>query len=148
MMMRLTHEDIQRYFWYFFGVLGVVFFWTGVWDGVGNLGYLENPLVSLFIGTAMLLIGGIIRKTDNVNQQELIAHNVLREVHHHPLKHEFHVKYFDKMRKKEVLIGGEQLHRLEKGFMVLLEKGGKELFVPIHRVTEVLHQGKSYKKLK
>lgn len=144
----ITREDTQRYFWYFFVVLGVILFWTGVLDGVGKVGYLKNPLVSLFLGTVMLLIGGIVRKTDNVNQQELVAHNVLREIHHHPLKHEFHVKYYDKMKQKEVLIGGTQLHRLEKGFMVLLEEGGKELFIPIHRVTEVLHQGKTYKKLK
>ena len=144
----VTSEDYRRYFWYFFGVLGVVLFWAGVWDGVGNVGYLENPLVSLFLGTAMLLIGGIIRKTDNVNQQEMLAHSVLREVHQHPQKQEFHVKYFDKMNKKEVLIGGEQLHRIEKEFLILLEKGGKELFIPIHRVTEVLHKGKTYKKLK
>ncbi len=143
-----TREDMQRYFWYFFGVLGVVLFWAGVWDGVGNIAFLKNPLLSLIIGLILLFIGGIIRKTDNADQQELLAHNVLKEVHHHPQKQEFHVKYFDKMNKKEVLIGGEQLHRLEKGFLVLLEKGGKELFVPIHRVTEVLHNGKTYKKLK
>ncbi len=144
----ITREDYQRYFWYFFGVLGVVLFWAGVWDGVGHLGFLKDPFFSLVVGLILLFVGGIIRKTDNVNQQELITHNVLREVHHHPRKQEFHVKYFDKMKKKEILIGGEQLHRLEKGFLVLLEKGGKELFVPIHRVTEVLHQGETYKKLK
>lgn len=144
----LTREDAQRYWWYFFGVLGVVLFWAGVWDGVGNISFLKNPVFSLVIGLILLFLGGIIRKTDNVDQQELVAHNVLREIHHHPQKEEFHVKYFDKLKKQEVLVGGEQLHRIEKGFLVLLEKGGKELFIPIHRVTEILHLGKSYKKLK
>jgi len=144
----LSREEGQRYLWYFFGVLGVVLFWAGVWDGVGNLGFLENPLFSLIAGIILLFVGGIIRKTDQVNQQELAAHNLLRQVHRHPQKRDFHLKYFDKLRKQEVLVGGEQLHHLEKGFLVLLEKGGKELFIPIHRVTEVLHQGKTFKKLK
>ncbi|HLC70700.1 MAG TPA: RNA repair domain-containing protein [Candidatus Nanoarchaeia archaeon] len=143
-----TREDMQRYFWYFFGVLGVVLFWAGVWDGVGNISFLKNPLLSLIIGLILLFVGGIIRKTDNVDQQELVAHNLLREIHHHPQRHEFHVKYFDKFRKEEMIIAAQQLQRIEKGFLVLLEKGGKELFVPIHRVTEVLHNGKTYKKLK
>ena len=144
----ISREDMQRYFWYFFGVLGVVLFWAGVWDGIGNLSFLKNPFFSLILGLSLLCLGGIIRKTDNIDQQELLAHKVLREIHHHPQKHEFHVKYLDKFRKEEVIIAAQQLQRIEKGFLVLLEKGGKELFIPIHRVTEVLHRGKIFKKLK
>lgn len=141
-------EEWQRYFWYFFGVMGVVFFWTGIWDGVGEVWYLQNPLVSLAVGLIMLFIGGLVKKTDNVKKQELLAHNTLRQMHHHPSRHEFHFKYLDKVKKREVMVGTGQLQRIEKGFLVLLEKGGREAFIPIHRVTEVLRNGKMIKRLK
>ena len=76
----ITREDAQRYFWYFFGVLGVVLFWAGVWDGIGQISFLKNPFFSLVVGLILLSVGGIIRKTDNVNQQELLTHNVLKAV--------------------------------------------------------------------
>ncbi len=141
-------EEMKRYFWFFFGVLGVVFFWAGVWEGIGHLGPLKSPWISLLIGIVLLAIGGIVRKTDQVKQQDVLARSVLHQVHKHPQKHEFHIKYFDRVQKKEIPLGGKQLQRIEKGFLVFLEQSGKELFIPIHRVTEVLHLGKSFKKLK
>lgn len=144
----VSSEELKRYFWYFFGVMGVVFFWTGIWDGVGEMWYLQNPLVSLVVGLLMLFIGGLVKKTDNVKQQELLAHNTLRQMHHHPNRHEFHFKYLDKIKKREVMVSTGQLQRIEKGFLVLLEKGGREAFIPIHRVTEVLRNGKMIKRLK
>lgn len=141
-------EEMKRYFWFFFGVLGVVFFWAGVWEGIGHLGPLKSPWVSLLVGIILLTIGGIIRKTDQVKQQDIVAKNALHKVHTHPQKPEFHIKYFDKLKKQEILLNGKQLQRIEKGFLVFLEQSGKELFIPIHRVTEILHLGKSFKKLK
>lgn len=143
----VTKEDMQRYFWYFFGVMGVVFFWTGVWDGVGTLPYLESPLLSLIVGILMLMVAGFVKGSEALNKAEQTAHKVLQEIHIHPKKHEFHIKYQDKMKNKELVFRADKLHRIEKGFLVML-KEGKEIFLPIHRVTEVLHKGKSYKKLR
>ncbi len=143
----VSSEELKRYFWYFFGVLGVVFFWAGVWDGLGNVAFLQNPLFSLMVGIAMLLIGGLVRKADKVKKQELVARGVLHQVHHHPQKHEFHIKYHDKIKKKDILYRADKLDRIEKGFLVFAEKGKEEIFVPIHRVTEVLHKGKTFHKL-
>ncbi len=143
----ITSEELKRYLWYFFGVLGVVFFWAGVWDGLGNISFLQNPLFSLMVGIAMLLIGGLVRKADKVKKQELVARGVLHHVHIHPQKQEFHIKYHDKIKKKDVLFRADKLDRIEKGFLVFVEKGKEEIFVPIHRVTEVLHRGKTFHKL-
>ena len=145
--MMVTSEEMKRYGWYFFGVLGVVFFWAGVWDGLGSVGFLQNPLISLFVGVAMLLIGGLVRKGDTIKKQELVARGVLHQVHSHPRKHEFHIKYHDKIKKKDLTFRADKLNRIEKGFLVLVEKGKEEVFIPIHRVTEVLHKGKTFHKL-
>ena len=63
----ISGEDIKKYFWYLFGIMGVVFFWSGTWDGLGNLGPLVNPLVSLVVGVVLLSLSGIIFKDANVS---------------------------------------------------------------------------------
>ena len=99
-------------------------------------------MFSLLTGIAMLLIGGLVRKADTVKKQELIARGILHGVHRHPQKHEFHIKYHDKIKKKDIVYRADKLDRIEKGFLVFVEKGKEEGFIPIHRVTEVLHKGK------
>ena len=142
-----TEEQSRHYFWFFFGVMGVVFFWAGTWDGLGTLPYLENPWISLSIGLIMVLLSKtVFAQVDPVKKAEEAAQAVLQQIHLHPRKHEFHIKYHDKISQKELLIRGDKFKSLEKGFL-LLEGKGQEEFIPIHRVTEVLHQGKTYQKL-
>ena len=141
-----TKEQLKKYFWYFFSTLGVVFFWAGTWDGIGHISFLKIPWVSLGIGIILLSISGIIFK-DETKLAEKTAHSVLSEVHHHPQREQFHIKYNDKIKKQHITIRADQIKSIEKGFLVLEAKKGVETFVPIHRVTEILHQGKSYKKL-
>ena len=49
-------EKIKQYFWFMFGIIGVVLFWAGVWEGIGGLPYLENPLISLIAGLGLFAI--------------------------------------------------------------------------------------------
>lgn len=137
-------EKIKKYFWYIFGLIGVVFFWAGVWDGLGNLSYLQNPLISLLAGVIMLTLSGFIFKEANPfwgKEKAVMA--ALQKVHTHPQKHEFHIKYHDGMKKKEIPIQATNLKAIEKDFLVFLEKG-KEIFIPTHRVKEILHKGKTH----
>ncbi len=137
-------EKVKKYFWYVFGLIGVVFFWAGVWDGLGNLSYLQNPLISLAVGIIMLTISGFIFKESNPFWgKEKAVMTILQKVHAHPRKHEFHIKYHDELKKKEIIYRADKLKAIEKDFLVFLEKG-KEVFVPTHRVKEVLHKGKTH----
>lgn len=143
-MMVITLELVKRYFWSIFGVVGVVAFWAGIWDGIGSLPYLSNPLISLAIGLLMLTFSGLIFKEFNpLKEAEESVMVILHKVHKHPLKHQFHIRYFDKIKKKPLLFQATKLKKLEKAFLVL-EHEGKELFVPAHRVTEILHKKKRY----
>lgn len=134
--------------WSLFGAVGIIAFWAGVWEGLGGLPYIEKPWVSLIIGLVMLSVSGLIYKQfDAIEEMEKAVQEVMHKVHKHPQKHEFHIKYQDKMQHKEILMKADKLKSIEKGFLVFLEKGGKEIFVPIHRITHVLHKGKTYWKL-
>lgn len=140
-------EKLQKYVWYFLGVLGVVFFWVGVWDGIGNLGPLKNPWISLALGLVMLILSKVFfRETDPAEEAQQAAKNSLLEVHTHPQRHEFQIKYHDKIQQQHRLVPVEKLHKIEKGFLVFLQEG-RESFVPIHRVAEIHRQGVLHKKL-
>ncbi len=140
----LSTDDFKKYFWYIFGLIGVVFFWVGVYDGPGYLPYVENPLVSIILGIALLSLSGVIFKGANpLWEAEKPIKGVAKNIHHHPKKHEFHFKYKSPLSNKEFTLEGKQLKSIEKEFLVFLDRG-KEVFVPLHRITEVLHQGKTH----
>lgn len=137
-------EDLKKYFWYLLGILGVVFFWAGTWDGLGNIGPLVNPLISLLVGVALLSLTGVIFKEANpLWEVEKPVKSEAKKVHRHPQKQEFHFKYQDHVKNKELLLQAQKLQRIEKEFLVFIDKG-KEVFVPLHRVTEILHKGKTH----
>ena len=137
-------EDVKQYFWYIFGIMGVVFFWAGTWDGLGNLGPLENPWVSFGVGAVLLSLSGLLFKDANpLWEPEKAVKTEAKKVHRHPQKHEFHFKYADHIKNKEQVIHAKNLKRVEKEFLVFLDEG-KERFVPLHRVTEILHKGKTH----
>lgn len=142
--MAITREDWKKYCWYFVGIMGIVFFWTGIWDGIGKLPYLTNPLISLLIGLTMLTLSQLVffKEKDPLKATQAVLH----KVHQHPHKHEFHIAYHDKIKQKNVIIRADRVKEIEKDFLILFEKG-KEIFVPIHRVIEIVHKGKRYHKL-
>lgn len=138
-------EDIKKYFWYVFGIIGVVFFWAGVWDGLGYIHpIIANPWLSLVVGIIMLgLSGAIFKEANPLWEVEKPVKTEAKKVHRHPQKQEFYFKYEDHMKKKEVMLNAQQLKHIEKDFLVFLDKG-KEVFVPLHRVKEILHKGKTH----
>ena len=137
-------EDFKKYFWYLFGTLGVVFFWAGVWDGLGQLPIIKIPWLSLVLGITMLSLSGILLKGANpLWEPEKPVSAEAKKVHRHPRKHEFHFRYEDHVQKKEMTIHAGKLSRIEKEFLVFVDKG-KEVFIPLHRVTEILHKGKTH----
>jgi len=141
----VTSEEIKKYFWYIFGMIGVVFFWAGTWDGLGYIHpIISNPWLSLVLGITMLSLSGVIFKDANpLWEVEKPVKSEARKVHRHPQKDEFHFKYEDRIKNKELLFHAEKLKRVEKEFLVFLDKG-KEVFVPLHRVTEILRKRKTH----
>ena len=132
---------LSRYFWAILGVLGVVLFWAGTWDGLGTLPYLEHPLISLIVGLSILILSGLIFKEfDPLGKKDSGKILTAHKLHRHPKKHQFHVKYFDKVRKTHITINATKLKRIEKEAYLVFEHEGKEFFLPIHRVKDILHK--------
>ena len=141
----ITWEEIKPYCWYILGIAGVIFFWAGVWDGVGYLPFLVNPALSLAIGLMMLTLSPFIFPDrpplwGQPKELEMKLHNI----NNHPLKHEFHIHYWDSQLKKELKFQASQLDQIEKGFAVCIDKTGKELFVPLHRITQIMHKNEMH----
>jgi len=134
---------MSRYFWAILGVLGVVLFWAGTWDGLGSLPYLQNPLISLVVGLLILVLSGLIFKEfDPLGKKDSGKILTAHKIHRHPEKHLFNVKYFDKIKKTHLLISAAKLKHIEKETFLVFKHEGKEFFLPIHRVKEILHQNK------
>lgn len=138
-------DEIKRYSWFTFGILGVVFFWTGVWDGIGGLPYLNNPLISLLIGIFLLGISkSVLRGADPFwGGEDNRTASAIQKVKKHKLSHEFDIKFKDKHKHRMQSIKANKLKEIEKGFMVLVDEG-KEIFIPLHKVTEISHKGKTH----
>ena len=141
----VTAQDIKKYFWFIFGIMGVVFFWVGIWDGLGSLPYLENPIISFIVGILMLSMSRFIFKDADPfggrTKKEIEV--VLHKLNKHPLKHEFHIKYEDKIKKKKVSLKASKIKEVGKDFLIFIDKG-KEIFVPLHRITEIKHKQKTH----
>jgi len=141
----MSFETLKRYFWAWFGAVAVIAFWAGIWDGPGYLPYLENPWISLGVGAIMLISSGyLFKEFDPLEEMEQNVVTMARKVHKHQKKHEFHFKFHDHLLKKDILYEAKHLKAIEKGFLVFVGKEGKEIFVPAHRIKEVLHKMNSY----
>ncbi|MBI4151405.1 hypothetical protein HY496_00400 [Candidatus Woesearchaeota archaeon] len=135
----ITLDEIRQYFWKLFGVLGVVLFWAGLWDGVGSLPYISNPFVSLVLGVILFTLSGVLFKdTSPLWTSPSTVHKILKDVHQHPFKHEFHIRYEDKLKGKDFLIGAQWFKKVEKGFLIFHDPQNKEVFIPLSRVKEIL----------
>ena len=141
----ITTGELRQYFWSIFGILGVVLFWAGVWEGLGSLPYLEKPWISLVVGLGMLTLSSFIFKdADPFWGRRKKVESQLWKVHHHAEKHHFHIRYHDKEKQKHVTLPAKDLLKIEKEFLVFMGQHQQEVFIPMHRVKEVLYKGKKY----
>ncbi len=141
----ITFDEIKQYLWKIVGVLGVVLLWIGLTDGIGELPYLKDPLISLIVGIILFTLSGIFFKDSSpLWSAPKGIQKVLKEVHQHPFKHEFHFRYEDKTKKKDFLIGAQFFHKIEKDFAIFRDPDNKEVFIPVNRIKEVLRGEKTH----
>ncbi len=136
-----------------YAAVAIIFAWKGMWEGIYEIpyvsDYLGDPLVFLFLGLAMLTLSGLIFKEfDPLGSIQKGESKVLHTVFRHPQKKEFTLKYEDKVKKQEVEISVSSIKALEKGsLIVVFPNKRQEVFIPFHRVTEILRLGKQYWRL-
>ena len=141
----INFSSLRHYFWSIFSVIGIVLLWAGIWEGIGGLPYIVNPIVSLVVGLILLSFSGIFKKEfDPLTEAEKSINSLIYNIRRHPHKHEFHISYHDHAKNKRILIHAKHLKGIEKGdFLVVADKKYGETFIPYHRIKEIFHKGKS-----
>lgn len=139
--------------------IAVIFTWKGIWDGLYEVPFLGDlscpgnisletctPLVFLFLGFAMLTISGaIFKEFDPLGGIQKTVNKTIHSVTAHHDKKNFQFKYYDKSQKKFLTIPADHVKKIEKGALVVVPPHHKqEIFIPIHRLTEILYKGKRY----
>ena len=143
--MKLREQD-RHFLWSLLAAIGVIFVWKGLWEGLYEIPYFGDPWVALFIGLVILTFSGLIfREFDPLGSIEKSANKVVRSVFNNNNRKEFHLKYHDKVKKKDVSIRGDSIKGIEKSTIVVKDvKKNKEYFIPIHRITEITQKGETY----
>ncbi len=143
--MKLREQD-RHFLWSLLAAIGVIFVWKGLWEGLYEIPYLGDPWVALFFGLVILTFSGLIfREFDPLGSIEKSANKVVRSVFNNSNRKEFHLKYHDKVKKKDILICGDLIKSIEKSTIVIKDKNkNQEYFIPIHRITEITQKGKTY----
>ena len=149
----ILREQDKHFLWSIYSAITIIFLWKGIWEGLYHLPFIGDehtaPWIFLFIGLAMLTFSGIIFKEfDPLGGLTKAATKVVSQIQHHPHKDDFNLCYVDHHRKETVTINAKELLRLEKGTLVFKHHSkNQEVFVPLHRLTEVTYQGKRYWRL-
>lgn len=146
--MVLLREQDKHFLWSLYAGIAIIFIWKGIWEGAYEIvpEFLADPFIFLFIGFLMLTLSGLIFKEfDPLGGVEKAVQKTITTVHAHPDKKNFVLKYYDKTQKKYFNVKVEDIQKVEKGAIIVRHGTQKqELFIPIHRVSEILYKGESY----
>lgn len=141
-------ESDKHFLWSMIGALGLILFWRGVWNGIDILygvnawTWLATPALSFFVGLLILTFSGLLfSQFDPLGGIEKGIIDKLNMIQTHPERKDFKVTYYDKLKKEDVHINAEDIKHFEKN-MLLVHSGGRESFIPIHRIKAIHKKGK------
>ncbi len=144
----MLREQDRHFLWSLYAAVAVIFAWKGLWDIVYLFPYIPEvgiPFVALFVGSVMLVLSGVIFKEfDPLGGLSKAADKMAHQVYNHPERENFQVKYHDKSLNKDLLLPASRIQKIERGAFILKHNKDQEIFVPLHRITEILYKGKSY----
>lgn len=145
----VLREQDKHFLSSLYSAAAIIFVWKGLWEGLYEVPYIGDAFVALFVGFTMLVFSGLIFKNfDPLGGIELAVTKKLESVINDPDKKNFEVKYQDKMLKKELTVPAKYVHKIEEAGMIVMDPVKKaEMFIPLHRVTEILYNGKRYWRL-
>lgn len=146
--MKIREQD-KHFLWSLFAAIGVIFVWKGLWEGIYEIPYIGDPWVALFIGLTMLTFSGLIfREFDPLGGVEKSVKSTVEKIKKHPKKEDFLLKYYDKSTKKEMAVNAKDFKRMEENMLIFKHKTKKqEVFIPLQRITEIIHNGNTYWRL-
>ena len=149
----VLREQDKHFLASLYAAVAIIFTWKGLWDGIYLIPYLGEmkgvAFVFFFMGFAFLTFSGLIfNQFDPLGNIEKSTTKVLHSIYQHPEKHHFQVKYHDKSSKEDITLETKNISKIEKGTLVIHHpKKNKEVFIPLHRITEIAYKGKRYWRL-
>ncbi|MBI2125318.1 DUF504 domain-containing protein [Candidatus Woesearchaeota archaeon] len=156
----VLREEDKHFLSSLYIAIAIIFTWKGLWTGIYEIPFIGSlecnilgpycgSFVFLFLGFAMLIFSGaIFKEFDPLGGIQNAVNKTLHSIQTHHDKKNFEFKYYDKAQKKYVKIPAPWVKKIEKGALVAVHPHQKqEIFIPVHRVTEVLYKGKSYWRL-
>ena len=140
----VIREQDRHFLWSLLAAIGVIFVWKGLWEGLYEIPYFGDPWVALFVGLVVLTFSGLIFKEfDPLGSIEKSTSKMIKSIYRSSDSDKYHLKYYDKIKKKDVMIKGNVIKKVEKSTIIVRDKN-KELFIPTHRIKEVSYKGKIY----
>lgn len=123
---------------------GIILFWRGIWEGSLEIPILDNAWVSLFLGLLILtLTGWIYREFDVFSVKTNKLMNMLTHVVHEEVKGVRHfLFYFDELANKDRRVPLKNVRKVEQT-QVVVEQDGREVFIPLHRISAIHRGGKA-----
>ena len=141
-LMHINDSD-KHYLFSLLYASGIILFWRGIWEAIAQVPIIGNVFVSLFLGLLIITLTGVIYKEfdpigQKLNNVTRLLHDIMNEAKQGK-KYEIH--YYDHVSKKHQIVHAHRIKSIEHNYIILEEKG-KELFIPIHRISRIHHQGK------
>jgi hypothetical protein len=130
-----NRENIKRYFQVLVYLTGIIIFWRGLWDLAAQTPYIENPYVSMVVGLLILTLSGYIYYEAAFMRKGTHRYNTLKAaVEQARGEKGWTLKYYDDLSEEDKTVRATYIHKIEKSTIVL-RKGNREEFVPLHRLT-------------
>ena len=147
----VLREEDRHFLSSLYIAVAIIFAWKGIWEGIYQIPLPYIPEVAysfifFFLGFAMLtLSGAIFKEFDPLGGIQKAVYKTLHNIQIHQDKKNFQFRYYDKTQKRHLTIPASWVKKIEKDALVAVPPHQKqEVFIPIHRVTEVLYKGKRY----
>lgn len=145
----VLREQDKHFLWSLWMGSGMIFVWRGIWEGIYEVPYIGKEgaaeWVALFLGLTILTLSGLIFKNfDPLGSFEKSIHDKLRYIMSRADNAQYKILYQDKSQKDPLSFSAADIQELEKSTLIMHKKGKQEVFIPTHRISEILYQGKSY----
>lgn len=140
----LLREQDKHFLSSIYSAIAIIFVWKGIWNGIYEIPYINDPFVFLFVGFAMLTLSGIIfQEFDPLGGVEKAISRKMAEVAHDKEKQHYQISYEDKHLKKNILVEAKDIEKVEGKAIIIRTKDRKEMFIPYHRIKEIIYKGKA-----
>jgi len=139
-LFNISSKD-KKYLTALLGATGVIIFWRGLWEGADLIPIVKEPIVSIFIGLAILTFTGVIyEEFYKVEMHVQRGSEALGKIWKRLKKQkDYKIHYLDSITSKVHSFKCSDVVDIENDYVIIKHKK-KEFFIPMKRVHAVKHK--------